>query len=77
VRYGLSDSVTANCSEADASAVVSEIAHLFVKELPPAWASSSKPHGTVRLEAQTQIPFAPTSSLRVQHVKSGQDRGPN
>jgi hypothetical protein len=27
-------------SEADASAVVSEIAALFTKELPPAWASS-------------------------------------
>jgi hypothetical protein len=28
-------------SEADASALVSEIAGLFAKELPPAWASSS------------------------------------
>jgi hypothetical protein len=28
-------------SEADASAVVSEIAGLFAKELPPAWASGS------------------------------------
>jgi len=66
MRYGLSDSATANGSEADASAVVSEIAGLFVKELPPAWASSSKPHGTVRLEAHANTnPIRPAEQCYV------------
>jgi hypothetical protein len=35
-------------SEVDASAVVSEIALLFAKELPPAWATSGIRQSTVR-----------------------------
>jgi hypothetical protein len=37
-------------SEADASAVVSEIASLFAKELPPAWASSGIRQRVARAE---------------------------
>jgi hypothetical protein len=50
-------------SEADASAVVSEIAALFAKELPPAWAS-----GSVRQQVLSIREFAPAGELPRQRL---------
>jgi hypothetical protein len=54
-------------SEADASAVVSEIADLFAKELPPAWppavsVSASPTLNTKRFATQQNL--SPSSALR-------------
>jgi hypothetical protein len=53
-------------SEADASALVSEIAGLFAKELPPAWASSSIRQRVAHAEYETVR--NPATLIPEQHV---------
>ena len=63
-------------SEADASAVVSEIAGLFAKELPPAWASSTIRQRVAHAEQETvRNPATLISEQRIVDVWNQYARG--